>query len=214
MCSAGVVLVLALMQMFLPAIVASRISSRVGRYGSVESVSVSALPALELLWGSADSVRVRAKSLAVSPEQAAKLLWEARGAASMDVSADSVQVGPLRLSDASLHKRGDALTAEADASEAAVMAALPPGFDVRLLRSEGGEVEVQASGGLFGIGATLDALALASEGRLIAHPLGLLVEGLVLTLFSDPHVYVQGVGASVHTQTPLSYRLSMRASLR
>ena len=37
-------------------IAASRISSRVGRYGKVQSVSVSAWPAVELLWGHADSV--------------------------------------------------------------------------------------------------------------------------------------------------------------
>ena len=53
-------LVLALAQVLLPRIAASRISSRVGRYGKVQSVSVSAWPAVELLWGSVDSVRVAA----------------------------------------------------------------------------------------------------------------------------------------------------------
>ena len=210
----AVVLVLVLAQVLLPRIAASRISSRVGRYGTVQSVSVSAWPAVELLWGSADSVRVRARSLALSPAQAAKLLWEARGTASMDVSAESVQLGSLRLSDASLRKRGNALSAQALTTEADVKAALPAGFDVQLLRSEGGEVEVQASGALFGVGASVDAVAGASEGKLVAHPLGFLLEALQLTLFSDPHVYVEGVGASVHSEQPLSYRLTMSASLR
>jgi len=65
-----------------------------------------------------------------------------------------------------------------------------------------------------GIGASVDAVALAREGRLVAHPLGLLLEGLQLTLFSDPHVYVQAVGASRDGGQPATYRLSMRASLR
>ena len=73
-----------------------------GRYGKVQSVSVSAWPAVELLWGHVGSVRVRAKSLALSPAQVASLLWEARGTASMDVSAESVRLGSLALSDASL----------------------------------------------------------------------------------------------------------------
>ena len=60
------VLALALAQLLLPGIAASRISSRVGRYGEVQSVSVSAWPAVKLLWGSADSVTVRARSLRVS----------------------------------------------------------------------------------------------------------------------------------------------------
>jgi len=206
--------VLALTQLLLPRIAVSRITSRVGRYGGVQSVSVSAWPALELLWGHADSVRVRANSLTLSPAQMSSLLWEARGASSMDVSAESVKLGALRLSDASLHKRGSALTARALASEADVKAALPSGFGVRLLRSEGGEVEVQATGGLFGLDASVNAVARASDGKLVAHPLGFLLEGLQLTLFSDAHVYVEGVGASVQSEQPLSYRLTMSARLR
>jgi len=209
----ALLVLLVLAQIFLPRIAVSRIRSRVGRYGTVESVSVTAWPALKLLWGSVDSVRVKAGSLALSPAQAGKLLWEARGTGSMDVSAESVKVGPLQVSDASLRKRGGTLTAQAVASEADVKAALPAGFGVRLLRSEGGEVEVQATGGLFGVNASVNAVAGASDGKLVAHPLGFLIEGLQLTLFSDPHVYVEGVGASISSQQPLSYRLTMSARL-
>ena len=210
----AVVLLLALAQLILPRLAASRISSRVGRYGRVQSVSVSAWPAVELLWGHVGSVRVRAQSLALSPAQAAALRWEARGTASMDVSAEHVQLGSLRVTDASLRKRGSAMSAQALTSEADVKAALPPGFGVQLLRSEHGEVEVQATGGLFGVGASVNAVAGASDGKLVAHPLGFLVEALQLTLFSDPHVYVEGVGASVQSERPLSYRLTISASLR
>jgi len=213
--SAGaVVVVLALAQVLLPRLAASRISSRVGRYGKVESVSVSAWPALKLLWGDANSVHVRAKSLSLSPAQAAGLLWEGRDVASMDLSAQSVQLESLHLTDASLQQRGGALHAQALVSEAAVQAALPTGFGVRLLRSEDGRVEVRATGGLFGVGASVNALALASDGKLVVHPVGFLVEALQLTLFSNPHVYLEGVGASVVGEDPLSYRLTMSARLR
>jgi hypothetical protein len=210
----AVVLALALAQVLLPRIAASRVSSRVGRYGKVDSVSVSAWPAVELLWGSVDSVRVRAGSLALSPAQAARLLWEARGAARLDVTAESVRVGSLRLSDARLRKRGGALSAEAGTSEADVRAALPEGFAVKLLSSGRGQVLVRASGGLFGVGSSVDAVALGREGRLIAHPVGAKLGGLQLTLFSDPHVYVRGVGASEVAGPVPGYRLSMSASLR
>ncbi len=213
--SAGaVVLLLALAQLILPRLAASRISSRVGRYGRVQSVSVSAWPAVELLWGHVGSVRVRAGSLSLSPAQAASLLWEARGTASMDVSAESVQLGSLRLTDASVRKRGSALSAQAVVGDADVKAALPPGLAVQLLRSEAGEVDVRAAGGLFGVGASVNAVAGASDGKLVALPVGLLVVALQLTLFSNPQVYVQGVGASVLSERPLSYRVSINASLR
>ncbi len=210
------VLALVLVQLFLPRIAASRISSRVRRYGNVRSVHVSAFPALKLLWGDADSVRVTAGNLKVSLEESSKLLQEARGVDELTMTASSAQEGPLRLSDVRLTKRGSALRAEGSMSEADVRAALPEGFTVQLLGSERGTVEVRASGGLFGVGASVDALALASEGMLVAHPRGLLVEGLRLTLFSDPHIYVLGISASRTTDSDGApgYRLAMTATLR
>jgi hypothetical protein len=210
----GALLLLGLAQLFLPRIAASRISSRIGRYGRVQSVSVKAWPALKLLWGDADSVTIRAGSLKLSPAQTAKLLWEARGVTRIRMTAVAVQEGPLRLSEVGLRKQGRALSAEALISASDVKDALPPGFQVELLSSEGGEVQVKARGGLFGLGASVNAVAGASNGKLVVRPLGSLLSGLQLTLFSDPHVHVEGVGASVETGRPLSYRLTMRASLR
>ena len=212
--AAGVLLLLGLAQLLGPRIASSTISSRVGRYGKVESVSVSAWPAVELLWGSADSVRVKARRLSLSPAQAARLLWEGHRVSKLDFTAQSVRLGPLRVTDASLRKRGSALSAQAQASEDDVRAALPPGIAVQLLGSGGGRVKVRATGGLFGVGASVEAVALASAGKLIARPQGMLLEAFQLTLFSDKHVFVESVGASAQQGPPAGYRLSMRASLR
>jgi LmeA-like phospholipid-binding len=211
---AVVVLLLVLAQVFLPGVAASRIRKRVGRYGTVQSVSVSAWPAVKLLWGDADSVTVRARSLKTSAAQTAKLLWDARGLGDMKLTAQASQVGALKLSDVSLEKHGKTLSGQARMTDADVKAALPEGFDVQFVKSEGGQVEVQASGGLFGIAASVNAVASASEGRLIARPRGFLVEALQLTLFSEPHIYVEGVGVQVERRQPLTYRLTMGASLR
>jgi hypothetical protein len=212
----GVLLLLVLAQVLLPKIAASTISSRLKKYGSVQSVSVTAWPAVKLLWGSVDSVRVRARALKVSPAQTAKLLWEARDVSELDLTASRAQEGPLQLSDVSLRKRGGALSAGALTTEAAVKAALPEGIGVQLVGSEGGRVQVRASGGLFGVGSSVDAVAGASEGKLVVHPVGLLLEGLQVTLFADPHVYVRGVSASAVAEPGggQGYRLSMTASLR
>jgi LmeA-like phospholipid-binding len=218
---AGVaVLVLALAQVLLPGVAASRIASRLRRYGTVASVSVKAWPALELLWGRGSSVTVRAISLQVTPAQTARLLWEARGLSDIELTARTVREGPLRLSDVSLHKHADALTAQARMTETDVKAALPKGFSVALLPSEPGEVKLRASGGLFGVrgllgaGGSLDAVAGASQGKLVVRPVGLPLGEL--TLFSQPHVHVEGVGASAVTGPAgaLSYQLTIRASLK
>jgi hypothetical protein len=213
------VVVLGLAQIFLPKIAASRISSRLGKYGDVQNVHVSAFPAIELLWGDADSVTVRARRLNISPAQTGKLLHEARGLHDVDLSAESSRVGPLPLPLASLKKRGAKLHAQATVSPADIKAALPAGVSLQLVGSSGGKVEVRATGGLFGVGATVDAVAEAEGGKLVVRPRGFLLEALKLTLFSDPHVYVEGVAAGrgepVNTaQNEARYVLSITASLR
>ncbi len=210
----AIVVVLVGAQVFLPGIVASKIRSRVGRYGKVESVSVKAWPAVKLLWGHADSVTVRTGSLRGSQEQAAALLWEARGLGDMKLTAKSAQVGQLAFSDMSLSKRGSALTVLARMTDTDVRQALPTGFDAHLVKSESGEVELSVSGALFGVGATVNAVASASEGRLTVRPRGFLIEALQLTLFAEPHVYVESVSASAEAGEASVYRVGLMASLR
>ncbi|HWG08624.1 MAG TPA: hypothetical protein VN672_06415 [Solirubrobacteraceae bacterium] len=212
----AIVLLLVLAQVFLPKIAASRISSRIGSYGSVERVHVSAWPAIELLWKHADSVEVHATRLRLSPAQTAKLVGEASGTGRVQVRVDSAREGPLVLSDVRFDKRGRRMSARAFVSAVDVSAALPPGFGVELLGSGGGKVEVRAGGGLFGVGASVDAVAEASKGALVVHPSGLLLEGIRLTLFSDPRVHVTGVSAAraAGPGGAAGYRLGMTATLR
>jgi hypothetical protein len=212
--AAVVLALLVLAQIFLPRIAASRISSRVGRYGAVEHVSVTAWPAVELLWGDADSVDVRARGLALSPKQAASLLWEGRGAERLDVSAGAVRVGPLAMTAAMLEKRGSQLTAQAHVTQQAARAALGEGISMRLLDSREGRVRVAVGGSLFGVGASVAAVAEADGGALVAHPEGLLLEGFRLTLFSDRHIRALGVGASADGGRPPGYTVTMTALLR
>jgi hypothetical protein len=211
---AAVLLALVLAQILLPKIAASMISSKLARYGRVQSVSVTAWPAIKLLWGSADSVTVRVRSIGMSTHQAASLVWEGRGADELVMTAASAKVGPLQLERVSFSKHADKLSAQAVASAADVSAALPAGVSVTLVRSEGGTVQVQASGGLFGVSASIDAVAGPQEGRLVARPLGLLLGGFRLTLFADPHVQVEGVGASALPAESGGYALQMTARLR
>jgi hypothetical protein len=209
------VVLLGLAQLLLPKLAAGRISSRVGRYGKVTSVHVSAWPAVKLLWHDADSVDVRASQLSVSPSQTAELLDEAKGVGDLDLRAESAREGPLPVSDVRLQKRGDELHAVAFASSADVEAALPAGFGVQLLGSSEGKVEVRASGGLFGLGASVDAVAEASEGKLVVRPRGLL-ESLKLTLFSQPRVALQSIGARAASgsEGASGYELEASATLR
>lgn len=211
---AGLALLALLAQLLGPPLAADRISSRVGRYGRVGSVSVSAWPAVELLWGHADTVRVRAAQLSIAPHQAAALLWEGRGAQAMDVDVARLRLDGVQLEEAGLRKQGSRLAGTAYMTVAAVRAALPRGVSMRLLESGGGRVVVAVGGGLFGLGAAVRAVAEARGGQLVARPLEPSLGGLQLTLFSDPHVYVEGVGARAVGDPPRGYALTIAGRLR
>src|SRR5438046_2659014 len=133
--------------------------------GEVVRLRRGGWPGLERLWRHADSVTVRAGHLRMSPSQTGKLLGEARGTGKIDMTAASVRVGPLILTDVSLNKRGDLASAQGQVSEANVRAALPAGVFVQLVSSEAGEVRVRVDGALFGVGASLDAVAQPRAGK-------------------------------------------------
>ena len=205
---------LVLAQVLLPGIAASTIRSRVGRYGRVLSVSVSAWPAVELLWGSADSVTVSAGALKLTPAQAVGLIAQTDGVTRLQATLTGVQIGPLLLQRARLDKRGAQLTGDGELSAPAAVAALPVGVRVFPLASRAGRVKVRVSGGLFGLGGAVEAVAEARKGRLVVYPLAPSLQGLRLTLFADPRIAVEGVGVGFASEQPLVYQLRMSARLR
>ena len=205
---------LGLAQLVLPGIAASRLRDRLGRDGTVASVSVSALPAVKLLWGQADHLRVSFSSLHVSTRRTGELLAQTHGVTNIDLSASTVVDGPLTLSDVTLRKRGDELTAAATLSRAALGQALPAGLSAQPVASGGGQLLLRAQTNLFGFGLAADVLLSALDGALVLAPVGIpLISGLVrLTVFSDPHVLVNSVGAQARPDG--AYLLTAQGRLR
>ena len=221
-CVVGLPLLLVVLaQVFLPTLAARRVRDRVARYGTVRSVSVSAFPAVKLLWGKADSVDVNAGSLSVQFSQIAALLWEARAADSMRVTAEAATLTAvpelskgLTVHDMRTEKHGSAISTSSILTQQQLNEALPSGFHIEPTASGGGQVQVRASGGLFGAQASITALVKPLEGRLVVEPQGFPLASLgTITLFSDTHLYVSSVGVRVLRTQPLTYVLSMGATL-
>jgi hypothetical protein len=217
-----VVVVFGLGQAILPRLAAERVRDQVKAYGHLENVSVKAFPAIELLWGKAESASATAKRLSLSEADAVKLVWEARG-----VHESTLKVGALKLSvpglpggvvmhDAVLRKRGDRLTTQARITQADLDAASPSGVRVHLVPSQPGTAKVIASGSLFGVQATVEAVAMPSEGKLIAQPLNIPFGAFVrMTLFADPHLYLEGISAAPEGEGPQeAWRLGLSGRLR
>jgi len=196
--AAALVLALGIAQIVLPRVAASSVRGRVQRYGTVRSVSVSAFPAVKLLWKHADEVRVRAGSLSFQPGEGADLVAEGSGTERVVGSAEEVTVGPVQVRDVSFAKHGDSLRAEGTIDEEEVRQALPPGVSVDVLESG-------------------DAVARGLAGKLVVQAQAGFLGTVTDTLFEDPRVYVEGVDARRLSGSPNgegSYRLTMWASVR
>lgn len=220
----GVVALLVLAQLLLPFIAERVAKDFLGKYGTVKSVSISAFPAIELLWGKAESVTVHAGSLHISASQLSEMVkraWEARGIDNATMTAERASVGASALlshdvtaSDIHAEKRGSELIANATITQQQLREALPSGFSVQLLQSTAGQVLVRASGALFGVHASIDALIAPREGALVVEPQNIpFGEFARLTLLSAPHIRVESVGVQVINRSPLTYRFSTRARL-
>jgi hypothetical protein len=191
-----VLVVLGVAQLVLPGIAAQRLRDRLSGSGTVLSVKVSAFPAIELLWHHADRVVVRMADYRSAVGTLGSTLAGAADAGTIDASAQQLQAGLLTLRDATLTKRGDQLTGTARVSEADLRAAVPFLDDVQPVASGGGQLTLRGTATLFGVTASVDATVAAEGGHVIVQP-DVPFGGLAtLTVFSNPHVDVQGVAAS------------------
>jgi len=182
-------------QLVLPGIAENRIRDRLARDGRVESVRVSAFPAVKLLWGKADRVTVRMANVRTGVGGLGSLIGRTADAGRVDASTRELDVLTLRLRDASLRKRGGQLEGEATVTDADLRAALPAGFAVRPVASGNGQLVLRGTATLFGATISANAVLLAQDGRLKIAPDVPFGGFAALTVFSDPHVHVESVGA-------------------
>ncbi len=211
-----IVVVLVVAQFALPAIAARVARDQLEKYGTVRSVSVRAFPAIELLWGHAQSASVQAGHLRLSTSQFDGLVPRMRGIEHFDMTAESLQMGPLRMRDVRTQKRGEEIYTRGTITQADLQSALPAGVHVRIVEGAGG-IEMRISGSLFGVGASVLALISAQDGKLVAQPQGFPFAGFTrITLFSDTRLFVQSFGLSSESaaRSEPSYALTLRAKLR
>jgi hypothetical protein len=215
---------LVIAQFLLPVIAVKLVRDRAARYGTIKSASISAFPAVELLWGKAESATLSAGHLTVTASEFTELLsqlWEARGVDKATVSAEkaTVDIGgsveTVTARDVRAEKRGSELSGSATITQEALNQAIPGGLHVDLLESGGGQVKVRASVTLFGAQTSIDALIKPQEGHLVIEPQGLPISGLgTITLLSNSHLDMQSVAMEVTQRQPLTYRLYFNAALR
>jgi hypothetical protein len=203
-----IVLLLVVAQIVLPGIAAQDLRDRLSHNGKVLSVSVSAFPAIELLWHHADKVVVRLARYHSTQSQLQSLLNETADAGSLDASTGELDTGLITLHDASLRKRGNELLGSATVTRSDLRSALGGAIQgLEPVASGSGELTFQ--GTLFGV--TADATLRAQDGALVVSPDVPLLNLITLGVFRDPHVYVEGVSA---TDAVNGFAVQGRAQLR
>jgi hypothetical protein len=191
-----VIVVFGVAQLVLPGIAAHRIRSQLGRYGQVQSVSVSAFPAIELLWHHADSVSVVMRSFQSGSTGLAGRLDQLSNVGTVHAAAARVTVGLVTARDARLVKHGSSLVATARVTDADLRGALPVLRTVTPVTSSGGQLILRGTADVFGAAVSVDFLVRVSGGALVVTP-DVPFGGLAtVTAFSDPAVQVTSVSAS------------------
>jgi hypothetical protein len=184
-------LLLVVAQLVLPGIAAQRLRDRLSRSGRVLEVKVEAFPAIELLWHQADRVVVRMARYHSTPGHLGSALAQTSDTGSLYASARQLQTGLLTLSNATLTKRGNELAGSASVSEADLRSAIP--FIQGVTPVASGDGKLVLRGTAFGV--TADATLMAVNGKLVVQPNVPILNFFTLTVFSDPHLAVQGVAA-------------------
>jgi hypothetical protein len=202
-----VLLLLVVAQLVLPGIAARRLRDRLSRSGRVLEVKVEAFPAIELLWHQADRVVVRMARYRSTPGHLGSALAQTADTGSLYASARRLQTGLLTLSNATLTKRGNELEGSASVSEADLRSAVPFVQGVTPVASSDGKLVLRGTA----FGLTADATLMAVNGRLVVQPNVPILNFFTVTVFSDPHLVVQGVAARA---TPGGFVLSGRGRLR
>lgn len=202
-----VLVLLAVAQVVLPGLAAQRLRDQLARSGQVRSVSVSAFPAVELLWHEADDVTVRLGRFRTSPGGLARLLNASGQVDQLSASASELDTGLLTLRDTSLTKHGDRLTGSARVTESDLRAALPVLDSVTPVASSSGALTLRGTASLFGVTATVDATVRAQDGGLVVTPDVPFGGFATLRVFSDPRLAVGAI-----TATPAAGGFTVRAT--
>jgi hypothetical protein len=209
---AGVVLVLlVLAQLLLPGLAADRLRDQLSKSGTVLSVKVSAFPAVELLWGRADSVVIRMARYEAGASEIGDKLGGAADVGTLDISAQELQSGVLTLRDARLRKEGNELIGSATVMEADLRAAVPFLNNVQPVASSGGQLILRGTASLLGLNASVDAVVAARDGALVVAPNVPFGGIATITLLNDPHVRIQSVSA---VTVPGGFRLHGQARVQ
>jgi hypothetical protein len=194
--AAVVLAFLAACQLVLPGIAAGRLRSMLSRSGSVRSVSVSAWPAVELLWHHADSVTISMRSWSAGSDRLDAQLGRLGDVGTLHASIGVARIGALTVHRASLFLNDGDILGQGTVREADLRRAVPFLRSVVPVESSAGRLVLRGTASVLGlVGGSVDATVQARDGALVVSPNVPLGGLATVTVFSARAVRVMGVSA-------------------
>jgi hypothetical protein len=193
MVSLAVLLVLAILQLVLPPIATRIMRGRLGE-ARIDQASLSAFPAIKLLWGDADRVTLRLSTDNVQTGRLDRTLGEMEGVTTVDARVGRMTVGPLILHDVSFQKHGPRVNVTLRIDQRDLRAALPIIKSVMPVSSGGGQLTLRGRADILGLEPSVEVVVAANDGRVVVAPTGLIGAIATITVFSDPRFHVDTVG--------------------
>ncbi|MBO0768852.1 MAG: hypothetical protein J2O48_09240 [Solirubrobacterales bacterium] len=187
-------LVFVIGQLVLPGIATTVARHRLSGYGHVQRLSLSAFPAIELLFGKADKVSFAMSDYHVDPAKVSKAVSLASQADQVDANIASLSSGLLKMHNVVLHKRGSQLTASGQVNSSDLRSALPLLDSVTPVGAGENGLALSAVGTVPFLGQVrAEADVVATNGSVSVRAAGALGSVLHATVFQNPKLYVQSV---------------------
>jgi hypothetical protein len=145
--AAGSVLALALLsQVLVPALVERQMRGRLASLGDVESLELSAFPAVGLAWGAVDEASIRMGSIDATKARSGgggdgDMVEQAERVERLELAVDRLSAGPLEADDVRVTKHGDELRGTFTIDSGAIAAMIgggAPGLEVDAKAVDGG----------------------------------------------------------------------------
>jgi hypothetical protein len=191
--AAGVLVVLVVAQLVLPPIAANDVRGRLGAGAEITSVKVSAFPAIELLWGQADSLELVMERYDVTPNELFGQIKQSGEVGTLTVAVKTLNTGVLTLHDVNVHKSDGQLRFGARVYTSDLQRALPIIQSVTPVASSNGDLTLRGTAAVLGARVSVTASVAAQDGKVVVAPQGLLGAFATVTVFDDPHLRVQRI---------------------
>jgi hypothetical protein len=196
------ILIFGVGQLVLPTLAAHIVRGRLAKDGRVISVSVSAFPAVELLFGDADTINVKMATYRGSESQVASRIGQSSGVSHLNMTINTVSSGLVTITAVKVTKRGNHFTGSGRVTESALRSAIPLLESVTPVASHDGQLTLRGTSADLPIvgSVTADADVGVENGKVVVAGRGLLGSFLHLTVWSNPKVYVESLAGTAASQ--------------